>query len=168
MPTTFRLEHFFSKIPLDKFEKYLNHPTLNHHLSQIPAFRSRELLKEQRMPSGDVEWVFKVQIGLELPMQMRNWISMDMLCFHETSRFVANDHCIYWKAEPVVGKSKLQSEGRFLLTKKGKGTLRVVDGTIAILVPLVGQLVERFFIRELEKNYTHEIEVQNRFYAEMS
>ena len=43
MSSTFRLEHSFPDIPVELFEKYLNHPELIAMLSGMPGFRSRDL-----------------------------------------------------------------------------------------------------------------------------
>ena len=67
MSTSFRLEHDFPDIPVERFEKHLNHPELIGMLGAMPAFRSRELHEKKDLPGGAINWRFKVVAGGQLP-----------------------------------------------------------------------------------------------------
>lgn len=168
MTSAFRLEHDFPQIPLKKFEKYLNHPTLNTMLSGMPSFRSRDLVEEQKLPNGETHWKFKVVAGGELPPAIGRVISPDMFTWIETSRFVPNEHCIHFAIEPIVAKDKFTGTGKWLLLNDKKGTKRIIEGEITFKIPFVGKLIEAYLIKELTRNFEVEPDIQRRFYSEMA
>ncbi len=166
MATTFRLEHDFPDIPVDLFERYLNDPELIAMLSGMPAFRSRDLVAKKDLGGGVVEWRFKVVAGGELPAAARRIVSEDMLTWHEDTKFVPAEHTIYWKIMPLKDKVKdlLEAHGVWKLIAHGKGTRRVIEGSITVKVMLVGKVVEQFIAAELKKNYDVEPDIQRKFY----
>lgn len=167
MATPFRLEHDFPEISLTKFEKYLNHPDLNRALAGMPSFRSRDLLEEQQLASGDVLWKFKVVAGGELPPAIAKLVSPDMMTWIETSHFKKDEHCIEFHIEPIKGKDKFEGGGTWRMIKDGKGTKRIIEGTFNVKVPFVGKVFESFLVAELKKNYEIEPELQRQFYQSM-
>ena len=168
MTTSFRLEHDFPEISLKKFEKFLNDPKLNKMLAGMPAFRSRELIEEQRLPNNETLWKFKVIAGADLPAAISKVVSPDMFSWIESSRFVPTEHCIHFTIEPFVAKDKFSGKGRWILMSDKKGTKRVIEGEMSFKVPFVGKLVEAYLVSELKKNYEVEPDIQRRFYAEVS
>jgi hypothetical protein len=168
MATSFRLEHDFPTISLAKFEKYLNHPKLNEMLQGMPAFRSRELIEEQKMPNGETHWKFKVVAGGELPPAIGKVMSPEMFSWIETSRFVPGEHCIHFSIEPLVAKEKFVGGGKWLLLNNKKGTKRIIEGEITFKIPFVGKIVEAFLVKELTRNFEVEPDIQRKFYDEMA
>lgn len=168
MGTPFRLEHDFPEISLPKFEKYLNHPKLNEMLEGMPAFRSRTLIEEQKMKSGEILWKFKVVAGGEIPPAISKMVSTDMFAWIESSRFVPEEHCIHFAIEPLVAKGKFEGKGQWLLKADKKGTKRIIEGEFTFKVPFVGKVIESYLIKELKRNYEVEPDIQRRFYADMA
>lgn len=166
MATTFRLEHDFPDIPVDLFERYLNDPELIKMLAAMPAFRSRDLVDKKDLGGGIIEWRFKVVAGGDLPASARRVVSEDMLTWHEDTKFVPGEHTIYWKIMPLKDKVKdmLEAHGVWKLIPQGKGTRRVIEGSITVKVPIVGKVVEQFIAAELKKNYDVEPDIQRKFY----
>ena len=167
MATKFKLEHEFPDIPMSLFEEHLNHPELNEMMSNMPAFRSRELVETQKMNSGEIIWRFKVVAGGEIPPAVQKVLSADMFSWWENSRFVPSEHCIHFNIEPVVAKGKFEGGGRWQLYEHGKGTRRVIEGEMNVKIPFVGKLVEGFLVNELKRNFEVEPEIQSKFYAKM-
>ena len=169
MATTFRLEHDFSDIPVDLFERYLNHPELIAMLKGMPAFRSRDLVEKKDLGGGRVNWRFKVVAGGEIPASARRAISEDMLTWHEDTRFEPTEHTIHWTIVPIKEKvaNILEAKGIWKLIPSGQGTKRVIEGTITVKVPIVGRVVEQFIANELKKNYDVEPDIQRKFYRMM-
>lgn len=167
MTTPFRLEHDFPGISLTKFEKYLNHPKLNDMMKDMPAFRSRELIEEQRAANGEILWKFKVVAGGEIPPAVTSVVSPDMFSWIETSRFVPEEHCIHFNIEPLIAKDKFKGAGRWILKGEKKGTKRIIEGEITFKAMLIGKIVEGFMVKELNRNYEVEPDIQRRFYSEM-
>lgn len=167
MTTQFRLEHDFPSISLALFEKYLNHPKLNAHLQQMPAFRSRDMVEQQDLDNGDKLWKFKVVAGGNLPSSVKKIVSEEMFTWWETSRFIANEHCINWNIEPLFAKEKFEGKGTWQLIKSGRGTKRIIEGEIVVKIPFVGKVVETFIVSELKRNYDIEPQIQEDFYKLM-
>ena len=194
MATTFRLEHDFPDIPIELFEKYLNHPELIAMLGAMPAFRSRDLVEKKDLGGGTTGWRFKVvaggailpvipdigyasrDVGFDgnsIPPAARRVVSEDMLTWHEDTRFVPAEHTIYWSIVPLSAKFReiLDAKGIWKLTPHSygakMGTRRVIEGTISVKMTLVGKIVESFLAEELKKNYDVEPDIQRRFYRDI-
>lgn len=168
MATTFKLEHEFPKISLERFEKYLNHPKLNEILSKMPGFRSRDLIEEKQHDSGEIEWRFQVVAGGNVPPAVQKIISPDMFTWIESSRFVPKEHCIYWEIIPTLARGKFEGKGSWQLSKKGKGTKRIIEGEVAVKIPFVGKVVESFIVSELKKSYEIEPQLQQQFFEQIT
>lgn len=169
MTTTFKLEHDFPDIPVDLFERHLNHPELIAMLSGMPAFRSRDLVEKKDLGGGQVNWRFKVIAGGDIPASARKVMNEDMLTWHEDTRFVPSEHTIYWTIVPLKDKVKdiLEAKGIWKLIPSGQGTRRLIEGNINVKIPLVGKVVEQFLAGELKKNYDVEPDIQRKFYRMM-
>lgn len=169
MTTTFRIENEFPDVPIEVFEKHLNHPELIEMLKAMPAFRSRDLVERKDLPGGETLWRFKVVAGGEIPGPARKVLSEDMLAWYENTRWVPAEHVIHWSIELLAQKLKdsIESKGTWRLEKKGGGTRRVIDGAVTVKMPLVGKIVEQFLVGELKKNYQVEPDIQRRFYRSM-
>ena len=167
MTTSFRLDHDFSDIPIELFERYLNHPELIALCAEIPAFRSRELVEEQDLGEGRKRWRFKVVAGGDIPATAQKVISEEMLTWHEDTRFEPSEHAIHFTIEPIRWKGKFDCSGVWRLEPRGQGTRRFIEGSLSIPLPLVGKVAEAFIISELKKNYEVEAGVQRKFYRRM-
>lgn len=167
MTTSFTLEHDFPGISIELFEKHLNHPDLNEKLAEMPAFRSRDLIEEKRLKNGEIHWSFKVVAGGDIPPAVQKVISKDMFSWVENTRFVPDEHCIYWSIEPLISKGKFEGKGTWLLESTKKGTRRTIEGDISVKIPLIGKIAESFIVNELKRNYEVEPKIQQTFYNKM-
>ncbi|HEY1100122.1 MAG TPA: DUF2505 domain-containing protein [Myxococcota bacterium] len=169
MATKFTLEHSFPDIPVDVFEKHLNHPDLIKALDKMPAFRSRDLVSKTDNADGSTTWRFKVVAGGDVPPAVRKVLSEDMLTWHEDTKFVPNEHTIHWTITPLAESAKklLTSHGIWKLIPSGAGTRRVIEGNIDVKVPLIGKVVEQYLAGELKRNYDVEPDIQRSFYKKM-
>ena len=167
MTTSFKLEHDFPSIPLDLFEKYLNHPELNALLAKMPSFKSRELLESQTLENGEQHWCFKVTAGGELPPAISKLVSPETFTWLEKSRFVPKEHAVYFSIEPTLAKGKFESSGKWTHLKHQKGTRRILEGEMHVKIPFVGKIVENFLLSEFKRNYEVEPGIQTKFYQKM-
>lgn len=169
MATSFRLVHEFPDIPLELFERHLNHPRLISMLSAMPAFRRRDLVEKTELGGGEISWRFLVVAGGDIPTSARRVVNEDMLTWHEDTRFVPSEHTIHWTIVPLKDKVRdiLEARGIWKLIPEGEGTRRVIEGTIRVGVPIVGRVVEQFLAGELQRNYDVEPDIQRRFYRSM-
>lgn len=167
MTTSFKLEHDFPSVPLDVFEKYLNHPELNEMLATMPSFKSRELVESQTLPNGEQHWVFKVTAGGEMPPAIAKIASPDLFTWLEKSRFVPKEHALYFNIEPLKAASKFESSGKWTHMKHKNGTRRTLECDVTVKIPFVGKIVETFLLGEFKRNYEVEPDIQTRFYAKI-
>lgn len=167
MTTSFKLEHEFPSVPLDVFEKYLNHAELNKMLSAMPSFKSRELVEEQTFENGEKHWCFRVSAGGELPPAVAKIASADLFTWNEKARFVPEEHALYFSIEPLSSKAKFEGSGKFVFSKLKNGTKRILEGEMNVKIPFIGKIVEGFLVGELKRNYEAEPDIQTRFYNKM-
>lgn len=167
MATSFRLVHEFDDIPIDLFERYLNHPELIALCAEIPAFRSRELVESADLGGGRRRWRFKVVAGGDIPAAAQKVLSEDMLTWYEDTRFEPSEHTIYFTIEPIRWQGQFDCRGIWKLEPSGPGTRRVIEGKLVIPLPFVGKVAEQVIVNELTKNYEVEARVQRKFYRRM-
>lgn len=166
MATTFKLEHDFPNIPLDKFVAHLNDPKLNNMLEKGLDFNERKLISTKESPT-EIEWRFHVKKATELPKAIQKIIKEDAISWEETSRFVRKENCIYWEIIPDSKMFKFRGEGVFRLKALGKGVKRIIEGSVSVEIPLVGKMVESFIVNELVKSYEIEPSIQEKFFSEI-
>lgn len=152
---------------MKKFLAHLNDPKLNRMLEQGLDFSERKLMKRKETET-EIEWQFRVKRSGELPAPIKKIINSDVFGWQETSRFVRKDNCIYWKIEPDTKVVKFHGEGVFKLEPKGKGCKRIIEGSVAVDIPLVGKVVENFIVKELVKIYEIEPSIQEKFYLSIN
>jgi hypothetical protein len=170
MATSFTLEHDFPDISVELFEKHLNHPDLIESLKKMPAFRSRDLVEKKDLGGGVINWRFKVVAGGNVPGPVQKVLPEEMLTWHEDTKFVPAEHTIYWTITPLTKKAAemLESKGIWKLIPKGKGTKRIIEGSVNVKVPFVGKIAEAFLVGELKRNYDVEPDLQKAFYKKMT
>lgn len=163
MATTFKLEHDFKNISLDKFVAHLNDPELNRMLLDGLSFDERTLVKREENTES-VKWEFHVKKSGDLPAPIKKILKADAFSWHETSRLLRKENCVYWTIEPDSKMLKFRGEGVWRLVPKGKGCKRIIEGEITVDIPLVGKMVEGFIVNELVKTYEVEPKIQEQFY----
>lgn len=168
MATSFSLEHEFPHIPLEKFEAYLNDPTLNRMLEKGLAFEERKLLEKNDGKNGDVIWTFRVKKQGHWPSAVKKIMQGDAFSWQEISRYVPKEHCVHWEIIPEVKNLKFHGQGVWRLSKSGTGCKRVIEGKINVDIPLLGKVVESFIVNELKSTYEIEPEIQEKFYASVT
>lgn len=171
MGTPFRYEHDFPDVPLDVFERYLNHPELSVMLSTLPGFKSRELVETKDLGNGEKIWRFKLVIASQLPSALEKAVPLELFTLWEENHYFPKEKTIRWKYEPMSAKvrEKLTCIGtwKHTATADGKSTRRVIEGDLKINIMFVGGLAEKFVVGELSKNYEVEPALQRKFYLEM-
>lgn len=167
MATSFKLEHEFSNIPLDKFIAHLNDPKLNQMLLEGLGFTERKLL-ERKDSAQEIEWRFKVSRNGELPAPIKKIIKEDGFSWLEISRLVRKENCIHWEIIPQIKALKFHGEGMWLLTALNHGCKRIIKGQVSVEIPLVGKLLEKFIVDELVKLYEKEPKIQEKFYSQIA
>ncbi len=167
MSTSFKLEHNFPDIPLNKFIAYLNDPKLNQMLEKGLSFDERKMVKRKEDPLG-IEWQFHVKKHGELPNALKKVIKGDALGWQENSRFVRAENCVYWEISSESKVVRFHGEGVWLLSSQGRGCKRVIEGKISVDIPLIGKMLESFIVNELKKTYEIEPSIQAQFYSDIS
>lgn len=167
MATKFTLEHCFPSISRQKFEAFLNHPTLNELLKKSLDFKERELVKKTELNNGSIEWQFKVKKVGDMPSGIKKIMGDNTIGWIEISRFDPKDHCIYWRIEPAVKNLPFTGHGVWRLKEKGQGCERTIEGEVSVGLPLIGKIAESFIVNELKKVYEIEPSIQEKFYQGM-
>jgi hypothetical protein len=108
-----------------------------------------------------------VVAGGEIPSAIKKIVPENMFTWWETSRFVPNEHCIYWNISPIIANNKFSGVGSWRLEPGKNGTTRVIEGVIDVKIPFVGKMIENFIVNELKKNYEIEPDIQRKFYSQI-
>lgn len=166
MATSFKLQHDFPGISIEKFIAHLNDEKLNAMLADGLDFDERTLLSHKQT-LGSVEWEFRVKKTGDLPAAIKKVLKADAFSWHERSRFVPSENCIYWEIIPEFSAIKFRGEGVWRLSSKNHGCSRVIEGKVTVDIPLVGKMVENFIVNELVKTYEIEPRIQEQFYAQV-
>src|ERR1700688_5294521 len=111
MATSFRLEHEFEKIPLEKFEAHLNDPELNAMLEKGLSFDQRKLMNKTTKESGVIEWSFQVKKTGDMPEAIKKVLKGNSFSWREDSKFVPSEHKIYWQIIPDLKSLKFSGVG---------------------------------------------------------
>lgn len=163
MATQFKLEHEFLDIPLAVFEAHLNDPELTKRIKQGLGFDERKLVSHKESKDS-TEWSFLVKKHGDMPKALQKIFKDGGLSWLEQSRFVRDEHCIYWDIKPESNLIQFHGHGTWQLASKGAGCKRVIEGSVNVQIPLVGKMIETFIVNELVKTYEIEPTIQREFY----
>jgi len=166
MTTAFELEHKFLNISLEKFEKYLNHETLNTIIEKELGFKSRKLISFTEEKEHKT-WIFEVKKEANLPSAIKNMVSDGVITWQEESKLSLKDHTIHWKITPLSKSLKFNGEGMAKLKSIKNGCLRSMSGKITVSLPIIGKMIENVIVSELVKSYETEPQLQKKFYDSM-
>src|SRR5580704_1514193 len=126
---SFKLEHEFLEIPLQKFIAHLNDEKLNQMLLVGLDFTERKLLKHKEFPDR-IEWQFLLKKSGDLPKVISKILKSNSISWLEDSVFKKNENCIYWHISSKDSLLKFSGEGTWKLSSFKKGSKRVIEGNI--------------------------------------
>jgi hypothetical protein len=93
-----------------------------------------------------------------VPAPIKKMLSEDMFKFVETSTLDKQAFSINWKVEPKAKKDQLIWKGFTTFTEKNGVVERVIDATIKVKVPFIGDQMEKSiasgFKKSMEKDYS--------------
>lgn len=125
----------------------------------MPLVGSATRVSREELPDGTVRVTDRYEPGFDPPAFARG-LSREMLGWDlvltwnlpaRAATFVVDPHV------PAKWKRYADVKGTYHLEARGGGrTARVLEGDVAILVPLVGPLAERFAVRELTRQFEGE------------
>lgn len=164
MTTSFRLEHDFPNIPLEKFIAHLNDERLNHMIEEGLDFSERRLLKCTKNKDG-TKWRFSIKKAGNVPAFIQKVLKGKSISWIEDSQFIEKENCIYWRITPQDSPLKFSGEGVWKLFAHNGGCKRLIEGNITVDIPLVGKLIEGFIAEQMKHTYEIEPAIQNKFYA---
>ena len=164
MTTSFRLEHEFPKIPLEKFLAFLNDPKLNQMIEEGLDFCERKMVKRVESPDS-IEWQFSIKKSGQAPLPVEKILQGKSIGWIEDSKLVKKENCIYWRITPNNSPLKFSGEGVWRLLPYKNGSKRVIEGNITVNIPLVGKVIEGFIANEMRRSFELEVDIQDKFYA---
>jgi hypothetical protein len=164
MASTFRLEHHFPTIPIEKFIAHLNDPNLNQMIEKGLEFKERRLLKRKENLAG-IEWEFSIKkCGIELPKILQKFFKHGVISWHEKSILVRKENCIHWQIFPDTKLIPFHGSGVWKLEPMVNGCIRIIEGSFSVDIPILGKTLEKFLVDEILKNYRREPLIQEKFY----
>ncbi|MCC6876129.1 MAG: DUF2505 family protein [Sandaracinaceae bacterium] len=156
----FRIEHLI-EAPLARVESAVLAPGALIELARRAPLiaEARELARREEGTA--VERVGYLCAKAKLPMASRV-IEGGQLAWNERIVFDRATHRARFTIEPALRpewRSRFVCEGSYVLTETSKGTLRTIEGDLAIRAPIVGPAIERAVIHRIADVFEAEAEI---------
>jgi Protein of unknown function (DUF2505) len=144
--------------PLDAVELAVLSPELGPRLADKVAMIESVTTVEHAIHAGELRRVLRFQASAPLPIFKAHDIARDAMSWEERVTYRLADHASTWSVSPKEQWSKyFHSEGTYTLARLPDGrTRRRVEGTLDIRLPVLGPLVERLALAEVQRTYDAE------------
>lgn len=155
----FVMHHVFP-VPLAQLERAIFHADFRPLL--VAALSRVEAMEELERHETDEEIVRKVRVRprYEVPSFARGAIRREMTEYVEASRYDKRAHRFTYTIHPNIPHAwhdKFVSRGTYSLREEpGPRTRRDIEVELAIKVPLVGGLAERYIADQVKSNFEEE------------
>jgi hypothetical protein len=80
-------------------------------------------------------------------------LGMERLSYVQQETSVPGAHKLRWKVVPDKLADRVLAEGTYELLPDADGSVRAIEGTIDVRIPLVGGRIEKALAEELQKSY---------------
>jgi hypothetical protein len=80
-------------------------------------------------------------------------LGTERLSYVQEETSIPGAHKLRWKVVPEALPDRVVAEGTYELLPDGNGSIRAIDGTIDVRIPLVGGRIEKALAEELQKSY---------------
>lgn len=118
---------------------------------------TRETLWDRQ--EGDERiWRMRFIPDQELPRMVASAVGTNKLVYEQESR-LDTDKVLHWDVVPAVVPDKVTARGTMKALAAGGGVERVVDGEIAVRIPLVGGRIEKAIHKSVLESYERAYEV---------
>ncbi|WP_437598948.1 DUF2505 domain-containing protein [Sorangium sp. So ce590] len=144
--------------PLDAIELAVLSPELGPRLARKVASIESVVTIEHAIHDGELLRVLRFQASAPLPIFKGYPVAKDAMSWEERSTYRLSDHASTWQVSPKEQwRSYFRSAGTYQLERLPEGrTRRRVDGDIEIRLRLLGPLVERLALAEVQRTYDAE------------
>ncbi|AUX27104.1 hypothetical protein SOCEGT47_076830 [Sorangium cellulosum] len=144
--------------PLDAVELAVLSPELGPRLASKVAALESVVTVEHALEGGELLRVLRFQASAPLPIFKGYPVTRDAMSWEERSTYRLADHASSWEVTPKAQwRSYFRSRGTYRLERLPDGrTRRRVDGDIEIRLHLLGPLVERLALAEVQRTYDAE------------
>lgn len=162
----FTIEQLFSG-PLQAVESAFVDPAFLERLSALPNLGRPALVN--RVEEGHLvhQWV-KYSFTGEVNATVRRVVDPARLTWVEESTLDRRNHVTVWRIVPDHYRNLLRGSGTFRLDAvNATQTRRTTEADIKVSVPLVGSKVEKAIVEGLREHAALEVEVLDRWLAEI-
>lgn len=147
----FKSEHRFSGISLAQYEQLYFDEAFNIALCQAVGLQRTLIAREES--GGRLHRVVRVSPEREVPAPVAKILGSARLEYTETVDYTLGSGRGTWSTKSSVLTDKVDSRGTFSFVGQGDSVIRTVDGEIAVRLTLVGGVVEKFIVADVEKSY---------------
>jgi hypothetical protein len=88
-----------------------------------------------------------------LPGFAQKALGTERLSYVQEETSIPGAYKLRWKVVPDALPDRVVAEGTYELLSDGDGSIRAIDGTIDVRIPLVGGRIEKALAEELQKSY---------------
>ncbi len=144
--------------PLDAVELAVLSPELGPRLASKVAALESVVTVEHTLRDGELLRVLRFQASAPLPIFRGYVVARDAMSWEEHSTYRLSDHASTWRVTPKEQwRQYFRSAGTYRLERLPEGrTRRRVDGEIDIRLRVIGPVVERLALAEVQKTYDAE------------
>jgi Protein of unknown function (DUF2505) len=154
----FEIVHEFD-IPLDAIELAVLSPTLAAQLLPRLPEMERVTQKSHVLENGILDRVWEYSANVKVPAFAKPYVTQEMLGWEERSRYDLKKHEGRWTIAPlgkIAWQKYLHAEGTYSLLPEGDGSVRIIEGVLDLLVPIMRGVAERLILKEVKKTFNAE------------
>lgn len=154
----FRIEHSIAAAPGRVAEVLLDQHYQAHLADHLGVLAQREILGQESLGDGRVRRRIRCVLKLHLSGAARRLLGDADPAYVEMAVWHPEEMTWRWSIEPEAARDLLRADGTIELLPNGAGTSRIVEGVVAVRVPVFGGRVERAIVEGLEQTYGEEAE----------
>lgn len=147
----FRCEHRFSGLTLTAYEELYFDEAFNGALcGEVGLTRT---LVSRDLEGGKIRRVVKVAPDREIPAPAAKVLGAAKIEYTETVEYTFGSGRAVWSTVSSVMTDKVDSRGTVQFSESDGAVVRTVEGDITVKIPLLGGMVEKFIVADVEKSY---------------
>ncbi len=152
----FKVEHRYRGITLADFETLYFDEAYNE--AQCLAVRLQRTLVARTLQNGRLHREVKVSPDREIPPAAQKILGGARIEYTEHLDYQAGTYRGTWKTISSLLTDKVLSSGTFSFRQQGDVVVRTLEGTVDVKIMLVGSVVEKFIVADVEKSYQQAFE----------
>lgn len=159
----FKCEHHFAGLTQAQYEELYFDEDFNIALCKEVGL-ARTLLRRD-VTAGKLRREVKVGADREIPPTVAKILGANRIEYTETIDYTFGTFRGTWSTLSSLMTEKVDSRGTFAFGASGGGVTRTIEGDVTVKITLVGGMIEKFIVADVEKSYEKAAEFTRRWLA---